>query len=74
MLFNKELNNNKLISINLKFTKSFIVTLQFNSVKLIRYAKTKLFKIMKIFLYVVILKRKQKDHDINLKKLLIKML
>ena len=30
MLFNKELNNNKLILVNLKFTEFFIVTLQLN--------------------------------------------
>ena len=27
IIFDKELNNNKLILVNLKFTKSFIVTL-----------------------------------------------
>ena len=74
MLFNKELNNNKLISINLKFIKSFIVSSQFDSIKLIKFAKIKFFKMMKIFLYIAILKQKRKDYNINLKKLLIKML
>ena len=59
MLFNKELNNNKLI---------------FNLVKLIRSTKTKSFKMMKIFLYIVILKRKRENYNINLEKSLIKML
>ena len=38
------------------------------------FAKIKLFKIIKIFLHIAILKQKQEDHDINFKKLLIKIL
>ena len=74
MLFNKGLNNNKLILVNLKFTKSFIITLQLNLIKSISFIKTKLLKIIKTFLHIVILKQKQKDYNINFKKSLIKML
>ena len=74
MSFNKELNNNKLISVNLKFTESFIVTSQLDSTKLTRSTKTKSLRIIKIFLHLAILKQKQKGYDINLEKLSIKTL
>ena len=74
MLFNKELNNIKLISDNLKFTEFFIVTLQLDLITLIKSAKTKLFKIIKIFLHILILKRKRKNYNFNFKKSLIKIL
>ena len=51
MLFNKELNDNKLILVNLKLIKSFIITSQLNLAKLISFAKTKLFKIIKTLIY-----------------------
>ena len=63
-----------MISVNLKFTKSFIVTLQFNLAKSIKSAKIKSFKMMKIFLHIVILKQKRENYNINLEKSSIKML
>ena len=74
MLFDKELNNNKLILVNLKFIEFFTVTLQFNLIKSTKFKKTELFEMIKIFLHIVILKQKQKDHDINFKKSSIKIL
>ena len=74
MLFNKELSNNKLILVNLKFIKSFIITLQLDLTKLVSFTKMKLFKTIKTFLHIAISKRKRKDHDVNFKKSLIKML
>ena len=38
------------------------------------FTKLKLFKIMKIFLHVAMLKRKRENYDNNFKKLIIKML